>query len=183
HDEFILTIRSLKQKPILIADAGFMYVAKMSGFAMDYDIFTPDLGELAYLADAEAPHPFYTRGFIFHMEDRVEELIKMAYKEGNAAQFMLVKGKTDYICRQGKILQKIDRPDIPELEAIGGNGDTITGMIAALVYKGLTKEKALEISAKANRIAGRLAHPTPATQISEIIARIPEALDCVGEIE
>jgi len=182
HDEFIRAVMSLRQKPILIADAGFMYVAKMSGFAPKYDIFTPDLGELTYLADGEAPHPFYTRGFIFHMEDRVEELIKMAYQEENAAQFLLVKGKTDYICRGGEILLKIDEPDIPELEAIGGTGDTITGMIAALVCKGLSKEKALEISAKANRIAGKLACPTPATQIFEIITRIPEALDYIREI-
>jgi len=182
HDEVFRTIRSLEKMPILIADAGFMYVAKMSGFASDYDIFTPDLGELAFLADDEAPHPFYTRGFIFHMEDRVEELIKMAYQEQNAARFLLVKGKKDYICGDGKVLSAVNEPDVPELEAIGGTGDTITGMLAALIYKGLSKEKALEISAKANRIAGKLAHPSPATQIGEIIKKIPEALDYAQKI-
>jgi len=45
----------------LIADAGFMYAAKMSGQASKYDLFTPDVGELAFLADEEAPHLFYTR--------------------------------------------------------------------------------------------------------------------------
>jgi hypothetical protein len=32
--------------------------------AAQFDLFTPDVGELAFLADEEAPHPFYTRGFI-----------------------------------------------------------------------------------------------------------------------
>ncbi len=30
------------------------------------DLFTSDVGELAFLADEEAPHLFYTRGFILH---------------------------------------------------------------------------------------------------------------------
>jgi ADP-dependent NAD(P)H-hydrate dehydratase / NAD(P)H-hydrate epimerase len=52
----------MNRRPILIADAGFMYAAKMSGQAACYDFFTPDVGELAFLADEMAPHPFYTRG-------------------------------------------------------------------------------------------------------------------------
>ena len=182
HDEVLNTIKSLKKNPVLIADAGFMYVAKMSGAAPYYDIFTPDLGELAFLADGEAPHPFYTRGFIFHMEDRVEELIKMAHQEENAAKFLLVKGEKDYICKDGEVLSVVDSPNVPELEAIGGTGDTITGMLAALIYKGFSKEKALQISAKANRIAGKLIHPNPAAQIREIIKKISEALDYAQKI-
>lgn len=177
HDEVFKAIQSMPQKPRLIADAGYMYVAKMSGFAPHYDIFTPDLGELAFLADGEAPHPFYTRGFIFHMEDKVDELIRMAYEEENASKFMLVKGKRDYISKEGKILDTIDEPDIPELEAIGGTGDTITGMIAALIYKGMPEEQALTLAAKANRLAGKLVNPTPATQVGEVIKKIPQALD------
>jgi len=40
----------------------------MSGNAQSFDLFTPDAGELAFLADEEAPHPFYTRGFCFRMK-------------------------------------------------------------------------------------------------------------------
>jgi len=181
HDEVFKAIQSMKKKPILIADAGFMYVAKMSGLAPYYDVFTPDLGELAFLADGEAPHPFYTRGFIFHMENRAKELIKFAYEEENSAKFLLVKGEKDYICKDGEILREVEEPDIPELEAIGGTGDTITGMIAALIYKGISEEDALILSARANRLAGKLTKPTPATQIGEIIERIPQALEEVLE--
>jgi len=64
HSRILSAIQKLAKKPILIADAGFMYVAKMSGRSNAYDLFTPDIGELAFLADELAPHPFYTRGFL-----------------------------------------------------------------------------------------------------------------------
>ncbi len=181
HNMVIKVIKAMKKPPILIADAGFMYVAKMSGVARYYDVFTPDLGELAFLADREAPHPFYTRGFIFHMEDRAKELIKLAYEHENSAKFLLVKGEKDYICKDGEILEEVKDPDIPELEAIGGTGDTITGMIAALIYKGISEQEALILSARTNRLAGKLAKPTPATQIGEIIEKIPQALEEILE--
>ena len=54
-------------------------LAKMSGFASAYDLFTPDVGEMAFLADEAAPHPSYTRGFLLQEEERVPELIQRAY--------------------------------------------------------------------------------------------------------
>jgi len=69
HNRVLFQIQGLAEKPVLIADAGFMYAAKMSGQAELYDLFTPDIGELAFLADEAAPHPFYTRGFILHEEN------------------------------------------------------------------------------------------------------------------
>ncbi len=56
HNRVWFAIEAMAVRPILIADAGFMYVAKMSGQAGEYDLFTPDVGELAFLADEEAPH-------------------------------------------------------------------------------------------------------------------------------
>ena len=53
-------MKSLGKKPILVADAGSMYVAKAGGDAPFYDVFTPDLGETAFLADEKAMHPMYT---------------------------------------------------------------------------------------------------------------------------
>ena len=52
-----MKLEELPQKPLLVADAGYMYVAKMSGLAPLYDLFTPDIGEMAFLADEKAPHP------------------------------------------------------------------------------------------------------------------------------
>uniref|UniRef100_A0A7V6CDZ1 Sugar kinase n=1 Tax=Thermodesulfobacterium geofontis TaxID=1295609 RepID=A0A7V6CDZ1_9BACT len=172
----ILAIEKLFKKPFLIADAGFMYVVKMAGYAHFFDLFTPDIGELAFLADEKAPHPFYTRGFLLSKEDDVETLITRAYQHKNAPPYLLVKGEKDRIVFNQKILAIIEEPFIPELEAIGGTGDTLTGIVSALVYAGYEPEKACLIAAKANRLAGALASPTPATQISEIINFIPEAI-------
>jgi hypothetical protein len=176
HNQVFRAIEKKSERPVIIADAGFMYVAKMSGYAPSYDLFTPDIGELAFLADEVAPHPFYTRGFICHEEDNVPFLISRAYQAGNASKVMIVKGERDYICNQGRIVATIEDPCIKPLEAIGGTGDTLTGIVSALIYGGYAIEEAAILSAKINRLAGELANPTPGTQVSEIIVHIPKAL-------
>jgi len=176
NNQLIKAIKQLKRKPLLIADAGSMYVAKAGGHASYYDIFTPDMGELAFLADEKADHPAYTRGFIWHMNEEAPELVQRAYHWKNAANILFVKGSTDYICRGGQILKSIDEPSVPELEAIGGTGDTITGMLTALAARGGDLIDACLLAARANREAGRLARPTPATQVNKIIEHIPQAL-------
>ncbi|WP_308417255.1 hypothetical protein [Desulfosarcina cetonica] len=57
HNRVLFTVERILPRPVLIADAGFMYAAKMSGQADQYDLFTPDVGELAFLADEHAPTP------------------------------------------------------------------------------------------------------------------------------
>lgn len=176
HNQMMIALRRMKQKPCLIADAGFMYVAKASGQAPYYDLFLPDLGELAFLADDKASHPAYTRGFLTRLEDDLARLIEHAYQTGNSAQYLCVKGKTDYICASGKTAATITEPMIEELEAIGGTGDTITGMAAGLIQHGFSITDACTIACKVNRRAAQIIHPTPATQITEIIAALPQAL-------
>jgi len=176
HNQMMMAIRKMKARPSLIGDAGFMYVAKASGQAPFYDLFLPDLGELAFLSDDKAAHPAYTRGFLTKLEDNPDKLIEHAYDSGNAPQYLCVKGKTDYICNSGKIVETIDEPLIEELEAIGGTGDTITGIVAALIHHGFSTTQSCTIACKANRRAGQIVNPTPATQIAEIIAKIPQAL-------
>ena len=176
HAKVLFAIQEMARQPLLIADAGYMYVAKMSGQADAYDLFTPDIGELSFLADDEAPHPFYTRGFILHMEDRVTELIERAYRHRNAATYLLVKGKCDYVASAHGILATVDSPSVPTLEPIGGTGDTVTGIVAALVNASLSIPEAAETAARVNRIAGLLAEPTPATQVSTLIACIERAM-------
>ncbi len=176
HNRVLFAIEKMKQKPLLIADAGFMYVAKMSGQAEQYDIFTPDVGELAFLADEMAPHPFYTRGFILHQEENAPDLIKLAYKHKNAARYLLVKGKSDYIVSEKKIIETIKSPSLEPMEAIGGTGDTLTGILTVLCGVGYKPAKAAAIAAKVNRWCGSLTNPGPATQVYKLINKIPEAL-------
>jgi NAD(P)H-hydrate repair Nnr-like enzyme with NAD(P)H-hydrate dehydratase domain len=169
-------VKALETRPVLIADAASMYAAKAVGLASEFDVFTPDLSEIAFLADAEAIHPAYIDKHLFETCDvrSIPELIAEAYKNQGAARYMLVKGESDFVANEEGILASIAGPDVPALECIGGTGDTITGMCAALIYKGLDISSALEISARANRLAGARGKTTPATRISEIIARLPE---------
>jgi hypothetical protein len=178
-NKVIFAIEEMPSRPILIADAGFMYVVKMSGNASFFDMFTPDAGELAFLADEEAPHPFYTRGFILHEENLVPDLIKRAYMHENASRYLLVKGKQDYIADEHGIIAIIDSPNEEALEPIGGTGDTLTGIVSALISSGIEVSQAAVIAAHVNRLAGSLARPTPATQVIDIIEQIPRALEAI----
>lgn len=175
HNRIYLTIEKMSHQPLLIADAGFMYAAKMSGQAQFYDFFTPDIGELAFLADEMAPHPFYTRGFILHQEDKIPDLIKRAYDNEDAAKYLLVKGKTDYIVYNNQVLETVDDPSFEAMEAIGGTGDTLTGLLTVLSQR-FKPDEAAFIAAKANRWTGYYTNPTPATQVADLINKIPQAL-------
>ncbi|MGE0084996.1 MAG: NAD(P)H-hydrate dehydratase [Desulfococcaceae bacterium] len=179
HNRVLFAIQKMPEKPVLIADAGFMYAAKMSGQAGAYDLFTPDVGELAFLADEAAPHPFYTRGFILHEENQAPELIARAYRHDNAAKYMLVKGQKDYVVQAGRILEIIDSPQTEALEAIGGTGDTLTGIVSALIASGMDIAESAGIAARINRLAGSLACPSPASCVTDIIAKIPHAFSAV----
>lgn len=176
HSRVLFAVQEMAQRPILIADAGFMYAAKMGGQAPAYDLFTPDAGELAFLADETAPHPFYTRGFILHEENRVPDLISRAYRHENASRFLLVKGREDYLADRGGIRATINNPAEKAMEAIGGTGDTLTGIVAALINASREIDESAVIAAKVNRLAGQYARPSPATQVIEIINHIPRAL-------
>ncbi len=169
------TVDACADRPIMIADAASMYSAKAAGLAAAFDVFTPDSSELAFLADPAATHPAYIKKHLFNIEgDRTPELIRTVYKNGSAAKMLLVKGSVDYVVEEGKILDTIAEPDVPAMEAIGGTGDTISGMIAAFVDAGITPSLSAMLAARANRAAGRMAGATPATKISRIIECFPD---------
>jgi hypothetical protein len=176
HARVLFATHAMPRQPILIADAGFMYAAKMSGQSGSYDFFTPDVGELAFLADELAPHPFYTRGFVLHQDNHVPDLIRQAHAHGNAATHLLVKGATDFIAHEGRVIATVAHPCLEAMEAIGGTGDSLTGLLAALCGAGFNRIDAAVLAAQANRWAGSLAAPTPATQMVELIDKIPQAL-------
>ncbi|MFO7559370.1 MAG: NAD(P)H-hydrate dehydratase [Desulfobacterales bacterium] len=176
HNKVLFAVEKMRRRPILIADAGFMYAAKMSGQSECYDFFTPDAGELAFLADELAPHPFYTRGFILHQNNNVPDLIQQAYHHRNAADYLLVKGKSDHIAHKSQILGTVDLPSFDAMEAIGGTGDSLTGLLTALCGAGFNPIDAAFLAAGANRWTGHYADTNPATQVTELIDKIPQAL-------
>jgi len=168
---------SCEEKPVMIADAASMYAAKAAGLASRFDIFTPDATELAFLADPEATHPAYIARHLFDTDiTQGPRLIDSAYEQNDAARLLLVKGAVDYVVRAGNIVDIINEPDVPALEAIGGTGDTITGLVSAFVYADLELHEAAIIAARVNRMAGKLAQATPATRIRHIIEEFPAVM-------
>jgi len=167
-------IKGCSPRPVLIADAGSMYAAKAAGLATEFDVFTPDATEMAFLADPKATHPAYINRHLFNADiTQTPSLVAAAYRNKSAAKLLLVKGAIDYVARDGTILATITEPDVPELEAIGGTGDTITGLVSAFIYAGLELDEAAIIAARANRMAGKLAQATPATKVKQIVDQFP----------
>jgi hypothetical protein len=155
-------IKGCVRRPFMIADAGAMYAAKGAGLAGEFDIMTP------------ATHPAYISRHLFDCDaSKIPDQIVTAFANKSAAKLLLVKGKTDYIAQDGVILSTISEPNVPTLEPIGGTGDTITGLVSGLVYAGLEPKEAAIFACRTNRMAGKLAQPTPATSVKEIVDQFP----------
>jgi len=50
---------------LLVADAGGMYAAKAAGLATRFELMTPDVGEVGFLADPAVTHPAYVSHYLF----------------------------------------------------------------------------------------------------------------------
>ena len=83
----------------------------------------------------------------------------------------------DVAIMDGKVIATISEPNIPVMEAIGGTGDTITGLVSSFLAAGFDLDKAAIAAAKANRMAGKYANPTTATKIWEIISQFPHVFE------
>ncbi|MEI8012281.1 MAG: hypothetical protein WCI27_07370, partial [Candidatus Omnitrophota bacterium] len=116
----------------------------------------------------------YVRSEMLSKKWTVEDLVKRSYQEGNTARTTVVKGATDRIYHDGQLLSTLNKPNIPAMEAIGGTGDTITGMLTAFRFKG--DDNADGKSLELNRMMGRMVNCNPATQIDAFIKAIPKAL-------
>lgn len=167
HNRILMALEERgRPVPALIADAGFMYAAKMSGYASRYDVFTPDAGELAFLADEKAPHPFYTRGFLLAGDRDVPELARLAWDHGDSARFLLVKGAVDMVVEEGRVCGRVEDPCLPFMEPVGGTGDLVTGLLTAFASAGVPLKEACLLAARSARRTGELTNPTPATGIA-----------------
>lgn len=168
------SVEKCAQKPIMVADAASMYAAKATGLASRFDVFTPDATEMAFLADPDAVHPAYINKHLFDTDiTQTPKLVSVAYQQKNAAKLLLVKGAIDHVVEEGDIVATVTEPDVPELEAIGGTGDTITGLASAFIYGGLELDEAAIIACKSNRMAGSFAQVSPATKVWQIMEQFP----------
>jgi sugar/nucleoside kinase (ribokinase family) len=175
-EKVVAACKKCSPVPRLIADAGSMYAAKAAGLSRSFQIMTPDAGEMSFLADPKATHPAYIQHYFFNAEPRnVPDLIRQAFERNDAPETLIVKGSTDFIATSGEVVETVSEPDVPAMEAIGGTGDTITGMVSAFLFAGLEAHQACILAAKANRIAGLYAGITPASPVTELIGKLPEA--------
>jgi NAD(P)H-hydrate repair Nnr-like enzyme with NAD(P)H-hydrate dehydratase domain len=74
------------------------------------------------------------------------------------------------------VVETVDHPSFEAMEAIGGTGDSLTGLLTVLCGAGFKAIDAACLAAKANRWTGYYANPNPATQVTELIDKIPQAL-------
>lgn len=176
HNRVLMEIQRLRPRPVLTADAGYMYAAKMSGYAAEYNLFTPDIGELAFLADEKAPHPYYTRGFLLTEEEDVPSLLKRAIEHGNCPENLIIKGAKDYIVCNGETQAVISEPSVPAMECIGGTGDIVSGLAQGFLAAGLSVCESASYAAKAARELALFCRPDPAAQAADLIRNIKPLL-------
>ena len=98
-------------------------------------------------------------------------------KLNGAIEELVIDTLGDYLANHQGIQATIDSPIEEAMEAMGGTGDTLTGIVAVLIAAGIEVKEAAVIAAKVNRLAGHYAKPTPATQVIEIVEYIPRALE------
>jgi len=158
---------------LLVADAGGMYAAKAAGIAGRFELMTPDVGEVGFLADPDVTHPAYVSHYLFGTDGfDPPRLIRLA-ADKDSARVLLVKGRCDHISLLGNIVGTVESPDVPSLEAIGGTGDTITGLAAGFMAAGFPTVDAAIIASRANRHAGQAVAATPATRAADLIEAFP----------
>ncbi len=162
----------------LVADAGGMYAAKGAGLSAHFELMTPDVGEVGFIADDCATHPAYVSHYLFGNNgfDPVE-LVRLAHERGSAPKVLLVKGSTDRIAEAGEVKATVTEPCVPELEAIGGTGDTVTGLVSALMAAGFPTLEAAVCAAKANRTAGAELGARPDHRADDVVRMFPRVFE------
>jgi len=170
-------LAAVAPEALLVADAGGMYAAKAAGLAPRFELMTPDVGEVGFLADPAVTHPAYVSHYLFGNSgfDPVA-LARQAHETGGAARVLLIKGVRDHIARDGEIEAEVAEPCVPELEAIGGTGDTVTGLASAFLASGFPTVDAARCACLANREAGRVIAATPAMHASDLVSAFPGVL-------
>jgi len=159
----------------LMADAGGMYAAKAAGLAPRFELMTPDVGEVGFMADPDVTHPAYVSHYLFGTNgfDPVE-LARKAADTGGSSRVLLIKGVRDHIAEDGDVVEVVEEPCVPELEAIGGTGDTISGLAAAFLGAGFPTVDAAVCASRSNRAAGVAMGAKPHHRASDLVAELPE---------
>ena len=103
HNKVLLAVQALEPRPVLVADAGFMYVAKMSGYADEYTLFTPDAGEMAFLRMNVRRIPFTRAAFCWTRRRISRSWWRGRGSTGIARRILLLKAQWIILCGTAKL--------------------------------------------------------------------------------
>lgn len=160
----------------LIADAGGMYAAKAAGVGGAFELMTPDVGEVGFLADPAASHPAYVSRYLFGSDEFDPPTLGRLAWELGGAKTLLIKGATDYIVDRGEVVSTVQDPSVPQLEAIGGTGDTLTGLAAGFLATGYPTVDAALLAARVNRQAGLELDAQPDHRAADLVRTFPQVI-------
>ncbi len=129
-------------------------------------VLTPHWGELALLLGERLPESMETK-------DRIDKAV-MASQNYNSV--VLLKGPVDIVARpDGRY--KLNRTGVPAM-TVGGTGDVLTGIVAALLAHGKGAFYAAAAGAYVSGVAGELAFEHLGNHIvpTDCIDKIPKAM-------
>lgn len=154
-----------------VMDADALYALGMNPMLPKHALFTPHPGEMRRLCGAE------------NTEDITSQPVQRAagFVSGTDA-VLLLKGATTVLARDGEVALNIT--GTPGM-AVGGSGDVLTGILAALLAQGLSRWDAARVGALLHGMAGRdaageksrigMTAPDLAHAIPQVLLRAEEA--------
>lgn len=162
-------IREAEDKA-LVLDATALYPEVVPVVSGRRVVLTPHAGEFQRVFGVKAPEG---------LEERVELVKEYARKAGVT---ILLKGRLDVI--SDGVDAAVNRTGTPAM-TVGGTGDVLTGVVAALLAKGAAPFRAAAAAAWINGRAGELAASRLGLHIlaTDVIDSLPEVMRRFDEIE
>jgi NAD(P)H-hydrate epimerase len=161
------TLVSIAKPIILDADGLKALAGSELSLNPDFSVLTPHWGELSILMEKRL-------GMASDMSNRVDAALETAKKYNSV---ILLKGPIDVVTHpDGR--HKLNRTGVPAM-SVGGTGDVLSGIVAALLARGQGAFKAASAAAFVSGTAGELAFMELGDHIlaTDCIDRIPSAMD------
>jgi NAD(P)H-hydrate epimerase len=172
--ETVLAVRAIVTKMVswtkpIVLDADGLKALAGSELRLDPDIsvLTPHWGELSILMEKKL-------GIASDMSNRVEAALETAEKYNSV---ILLKGPIDVVAHPDG-MHKLNRTGVPAM-SVGGTGDVLSGIVAALLAREHGAFKAASAAAYVSGSAGEIAFKELGNHIlaTDCIDRIPTAMN------
>ncbi len=149
-------------KGIVVDADALKHISTSKRSLSDKFVLTPHLREALMLIGLESS------------SDKVEERIKICNSVSkNYKAAVLLKGYIDVICLEEKY--RLNKTGTPGM-SVGGTGDVLSGIIAALIARGMSPYEAAQVAAYINGRAGEIASLSKGERIvaSDLLDTIPQ---------